>query len=175
MQTLRFTVEETRCLVLRDQQGTPFHAPAHPVSLQHHWYSMNSSHHSGVGSPRTTSRICSVAYSYDNPVIFLSKLDHWRVKGDIVISYAATTVGRLSQANGYMVALLMVGVMRWVGRSGAGHGTKVQTQRGLIHQVTEGSSQEWEFRCPCGNLGSGAESGPWHRAVPRRQGKGSGV
>lgn len=46
---------------------------------------------------------------------------------------------------------------------------------GLIQQVTEGSSQEWEFRSPCGNLGSGAESGPWHRALPRRQGKGSGV
>lgn len=66
------------------------------------------------------------------------------------------------------------GCDRWVGRSGAGHGTKVQTRRGLIQQVTEGSSQEWEFRCPCGNLGSGAESGPWHRAVPRRQGRGLG-
>ena len=162
-------------MALRDQQGILFHAPAHPVSFQHHWYSMNSSHHSDVGFPRTTSRICSVAYSYDNPVTFLSKLDHLRVKGDLVNSYAATTVGRLSRANRYMFALLMVGVTRWVGRSGAGHGTEVQTQRGLIQQVTEGSLQEWEFRCPCGNLGSGAESGPWHRAVPRRQGKGSGV
>ena len=173
--SVHFTVEESRCLVLRDQPGTQSHALPRPVSFQRRWCGMSSSHRSDVGSPRTTSRICSVAYSYDNPVIFLSKLDHLRVKGDIVNSYATITLGRLSWANWDILdSCPAYGGCDKGGWEGLGLDMVQRDRpRGVwSSRLQWAAHRSRKFRCPCGTLGSGAESGPWYRAVQRRQSKG---